>query len=51
MAVMPLAHAGELLSPMWMERMSDPHKARRCEGSICILDRVTRDAPRTHLTR
>jgi len=40
-AVVPFTQAGELLSAEGMERMSYPHKARRCEGSICILDRVT----------
>ena len=40
-AVVPFAQAGELLSAEGMERMSYPHKARRCEGSICILNRVT----------
>ena len=40
-AVVPFAQAGELLSAEGMERMSYPHKARRCKGSICILDRVT----------
>jgi hypothetical protein len=42
-AVVPFTQAGELLSAEGMERMSYPHKARRCEGSICILDRVTSD--------
>lgn len=37
-AVVPLAQARELLSAEGMERMGHPHKARRCEGSICILD-------------
>ena len=37
-AVKPLAHTGELLSAEWMERMRDPHKARRCKRSICILN-------------
>ncbi len=40
-AVVPFTQAGELLSAEGMERMSYPHKTRRCEGSICILDRVT----------
>jgi len=40
-AVIPLAHPGELLSTQRMKRMSYPHKARRCERSVCILDRVT----------
>ncbi len=37
-AVIPLAHAGELLPAEGMERMSHSHKARRCEGSVCIQD-------------
>ena len=27
-AVVPLAHAGELFAPMWMERVRDAHKTR-----------------------
>ncbi len=42
-AVIPLAHTDELSSAEGMERMSHPHKVRRCEGRICIQDRVTSD--------
>lgn len=45
-AVVPFPQAGELPSAEGMERMSYPHKVRRCEGSICIPDRVTSDCRR-----
>jgi hypothetical protein len=37
-AVVPLAHANQLLSAQGVKRMRDAHKARRCDRSICILD-------------
>ena len=36
-----LAYADELLSAEGMERVRDPHKVRRRNRTICILNRVT----------
>ena len=37
-AVVSLAHANQLLTTQWMERMRHPYKTRCCNRSICTLD-------------
>jgi hypothetical protein len=37
-AVVPLAHANQLLSAQGVKRMRDPHKVRRWNRNICILE-------------
>ncbi len=43
--VTPLTHPGELSPAERMEGVSNSHKARRSDVSVCILDRVTNGWP------